>query len=245
MSVKATVRAFLPRDLVNHRILAGPLRGMRIVTSWHDYPSAILGRTERGLLAWLADNVSRGETWLDVGAHYGYTAIALSRLVSAAGRVFAFEPMVSTAGCLCQTKELNSLEQLEILPLGLAAPIDLQVRRLPSTRGMADATRPSERHESLVLLVRLDDLWPKICRERDEIHGVKLDVQGMELEVLEGMRHLLSRWHPKLVVEVHKAVRRDTLVELLASVGYISKGMPLQDQSPGDQYLDDRSYVFA
>ena len=67
----------------------------------------------------------------------------------------------------------------------------------------------------------------------------------MELEALGGMRQLLSRWHPKLVVEVHNAVPRKTLVELLASVGYVSEGVPLQDQGPGDQYLDDRSYVFA
>jgi hypothetical protein len=36
----------------------------------------------------------------DIGAHYGYTAIALCKLVGPSRRVFAFEPMLKTAGCV-------------------------------------------------------------------------------------------------------------------------------------------------
>jgi hypothetical protein len=84
--IKSYLRTLLPRGIREHLILAGPLRGCRIVTSWHDYPVAITGRTERPLLDWFTQNVKPEETWLDIGAHYGYTAIALSRLVGAAGR---------------------------------------------------------------------------------------------------------------------------------------------------------------
>src|SRR6266705_5856989 len=99
-TLKEQLRRFMPSTVRAHRILGGRLRGYRIVTSWHDYPAAILGRTERALLGWFERNVAAGETWLDVGAHYGYTAIALSRLVGTQGRVFAFEPMAATAGHL-------------------------------------------------------------------------------------------------------------------------------------------------
>ena len=115
------VRACLPRTVKQQRILAGPLRGCRLVTSWHDYPGAITGRTERPLLDWFAANVKQGDTWLDIGAHYGYTAIALSRLVGLQGRVFAFEPMLSTAGYLAQTRSLNNFPQMTIVPLALKA----------------------------------------------------------------------------------------------------------------------------
>ena len=46
MRVKEALRKLLPRTVKPHRILAGPLRGQWIVTSWHDYPAAILGYTE-------------------------------------------------------------------------------------------------------------------------------------------------------------------------------------------------------
>ena len=107
--LKEALRRFFPRSLVPHRILAGPLRASTIVTSWHDYPAAILGRTERPLLECFANNVGKGETWLDIGAHYGYTAIALSKLVGTSGHVYAFEPMLNTAGCICRTKSMNNL----------------------------------------------------------------------------------------------------------------------------------------
>src|SRR2546427_6871891 len=109
--LKEWLRRVMPRTVRPHRILAGRLRGFRIVTSWHDYPAAILGTTERALLEWFEHNVQPGETWLDVGAHYGYTALALGRLVGPVGRVFAFEPMVSTAGHLGRTRSLNLLSQ--------------------------------------------------------------------------------------------------------------------------------------
>ncbi|MCJ7503507.1 MAG: hypothetical protein MUP80_10670 [Acidobacteriia bacterium] len=159
--VKSFLRQRLPTSIRAHRILAGPLRGHGIVTSWHDYPAAITGRTERPLVEWFAKNVKLGETWLDIGAHYGYTAIALSRLVGASGRVFAFEPMISSAGYVTQTRRLNDLLQLTVVPLGLAAPESLDLKQLPTVRGMVDSTRPREDWLETSLISRLDWLWPR------------------------------------------------------------------------------------
>ena len=60
MNVKSLVRSLLPRAMCRTRIMSGPLRGMRIVTSWHDYPAAILGYTERKLTDWLLANARTG-----------------------------------------------------------------------------------------------------------------------------------------------------------------------------------------
>src|SRR6266498_583467 len=115
--LKESLQQFLPRSIGSRRILAGPLRGHSLVTSWHDYPAAILGRTERHLLDWFSERASAGETWLDIGAHYGYTAIALCRLVGPTGRVYAFEPMVASAGCIARTRGLNGFRQLTVVPV--------------------------------------------------------------------------------------------------------------------------------
>ena len=47
--LKSFLRRLLPKTIRAQRILGGPLRGLHIVTSWHDYPAAIMGRTERPL----------------------------------------------------------------------------------------------------------------------------------------------------------------------------------------------------
>jgi len=66
-SLKSFMRRFLPQQVAPQRIWSGLLSGYTIVTSWHDYPAAILGYTERPLLTWFAQNVRPGETWLDIG----------------------------------------------------------------------------------------------------------------------------------------------------------------------------------
>ena len=244
--LKPLLRGLMPRAIRPHRILRGPLRGQRIVTSWHDYPAAILGYTESPLLDWFARNVASGETWLDVGAHYGYTSIALSRLVGEGGRTFAFEPVSSTAGYLAQTRMLNHLPQLKVLPIALGAPEQLELRQLAQVRGMADSTLKSRQWVDTFLLARFDWLWPRICGPQDRIHGIKIDVQGMEIEVLKGMPNLLKLYGPKLAIEFHQGVVREQALDLIEAAGYSRSGVPIEPVQGeiAPQYVDDRSYAF-
>lgn len=241
---KELVRCLLSDKIVGHAILSGPLRGARIVTSWHDYPGAILGTTERSLLHWFRSNVRHGETWLDVGAHYGYTAIALSRLVGPEGRVFAFEPVHRTAAALARTRAVNELEQLTVVPLALSEWPSASALRVPRVRGMADSTLDSGGSCETVSTISLDAYWLELGGADASIHGVKIDVQGMELPALTGMRRLLAKWQPKLIVEFHRGVARRPLLELLASVGYSTTIEPIDPEDPTSELADDRSYFF-
>lgn len=244
--LKSTIRSFLPRTVRKHRILGGPLKGRSIVTSWHDYPGAILGRTERPLIDWFEKNVGPGETWLDVGAHYGYTAIALSRLVRPSGRVFAFEPMLRTAGYLAQTRLLNHFPQLTIVPIAIANPETLTSEQLPTVRGMVDSTIQEGIWNETILSVRLDWLWRRICGMCQQMDGIKIDVQGMEIEALRGMAGLLDEYKPKLVVEVHRGVARGELIDLVEATGYCRQAVAIEpvEGEIEPQYIDDRSYAF-
>jgi FkbM family methyltransferase len=246
------IRPLLSRRIGVHRVWDGPIRGARIVTSWHDYPAGILGRTEGELLRWFEANVRAGETWLDIGAHYGYTAIALSRLVGPAGRVFAFEPMLTTAGYLSKTRSINALGQLTIIPMGLGTPEEnLTSIELPVERGMVDSTIKNNGFHERLLVTSLDWLWPRISGGRQRIDGVKIDVQGMEISVLRGMTQLLMRDHPRLVVELHAGVDRDEFLAVLGAGGYSSPGRAVEvaaattTEGNGSNYFDNRSYAFV
>lgn len=226
--------------------MGGPLSGSLIVTSWHDYPAAILGRTEEALLDWFAANVKTGETWLDVGAHYGYTTIALCKLVGESGRVFAFEPMLNTAGCICRTRSLNNLSQMTVVPLALGNQAELAMDSMLSVRGMIDSTlEDGNGFKESFMISKLDWLWPAISGTDQGVHGIKIDVQGMEIDVLEGMADLLSRKRPKLLVELHAGVSRARFLEVIGSCGYSQSGTPLEPL-PGetDPVYADRTYIF-
>jgi len=241
-------RSLLPRGIRPRRIASGPLRGVWLVASWHDYPAGLAGRTERPLLDWFARHVRPGDTWLDIGAHYGYTAFALARLVGPSGRVVTFEPVPSTAGCVDQGRVLNGFTQVTVLPFGLGAAISLETRRLPLTRGMADSTLAGAAQTAsvTVALARFDWLWPLVCGGDQTIHGVKIDVQGMELEVLSGMADTLARWRPRVVVELHAGVSRDRVLAVMRAAGYSAHATAV-DPAHGEDaplFLDDRSYAF-
>ncbi len=243
--LRRSIRRILPRRLGPHRILAGPLRGQRIVTSWHDYPGAILGRTETGLLAWFTRHVGAGETWIDVGAHYGYTAVALARLVGRSGRVFAFEPVLATAGCLDRTRDLNALPQLTVLPFGLDDAAELHFVEQRTIRGMACGDPRQDTPSDWLSMLAFDALWSRIAGGAQRVHGVKIDVQGMELQTLRGMTETLRRHQPRLIVELHEGVDRALFTELMTDLGYGGAGAPVDvDHAPGT-YENDCSYAFA
>jgi colanic acid biosynthesis glycosyl transferase WcaI len=247
VALKNEIRRLMPRRVGPHRIWRGPLKGRRLVTSWHDYPAAILGYTERSLLRWLQANVKPGQTWIDVGAHYGYTALALGELVGPAGRVFAFEPVLTTAGHLNTTRALNNLQQLTVVPLALAECGRLQPIDVSLIRGMADhvdGVRATATDR--VLGVAFDEIWPGLARGRTRIDGIKIDVQGMEIDVVTGMREALLSSRPALVLEIHHGVDRTRLLHLLSTIGYAG-GTEVEGRlTTGEvsEYLDDRSYCF-
>jgi FkbM family methyltransferase len=247
-SLKASIRKLLPKQFRPHRIMSGPLSGMRIVTSWNDYPSAILGYNESALLKWLGQNVKAGETWLDVGAHYGYTTLAMSRLVGSGGRVFTFEPTLSTAGCVSKTVMLNKLNQVTVVPMGLGSPATLELVRIGTSRGMSDRTLNGKGESEVTIFVAsFDWLWPQLSGPNARIDGVKIDVQGMELEVLRGMSTWLRAWKPKLAVEVHEGVDRKVLLALIESFGYSPDSKPIDpvDGETASGYHDNHSYAFT
>ena len=246
-TVVSKLRRILPRTVRPHRIRGGPLRGCLIHASWQDYPRAILGRAEPELIEWFQANVEPGETWLDVGAHYGYTALALSRLVGEDGRVFAFEPVIGTAGHLARTRAANALERLVVVPLALGDERKLTlVRDVCLYRGMAQMTATSVAGEGVVS-VALDCLWPGLCGNDTTVSGVKIDVQGLEVAVLRGMVEILRRQRPKLVVEYHGQADLEALLQVVDDAGYRRDARPLEAPRAGEddaRFRHARNYEF-
>jgi len=242
--IKERLRRVLPSTVRPRRILAGPLKGQYIVTSWHDYPAALLGYAESGLMSWFANTVRPGETWLDLGAHYGYMSLALCRYVGKAGRVFAFEPFLNTAGHLSATRQANRLSQLTIVPLALANNREITVVNAQICKAMAQplATPSESAWVEPIHCVALDSLWNGLCGADDTISGIKMDVEGMEGQALQGMISLLRKHTPKLVVEVHKSrgVAFEALAPVLREAGYCTAGRLI-----GKTTSVDASYEFS
>lgn len=244
MMVKENLRQILPNVVRSRRILAGPLRGDYIVTSWHDYPAAILGYAEPDLMSWLKRTVRAGETWLDMGAHYGYISLALCRYVGQAGRVFAFEPLLKTAGHLSATRQANHLSQLTVVPLALSDNEEITAVRAQIWKAMAQPVAPpaGDAWVEPIYCIALDKLWHRLCGADEVISGIKMDIEGMESNALIGMIGLLRKHQPKLIIEVHQSrgVNLELLAPMLREAGYHTAGRLV-----GKPHAADRSYEFV
>jgi FkbM family methyltransferase len=247
------LRNLLPKRVSRHRILGGPLRGMRLYGSWYNYPRAILGSAEKELLAWFTRNVEAGETWIDVGAHYGYTSLALSRQVGESGRVFACEPALGTAGCLALTREANGLKQMIVAPFALGDVTTLSFQgSLEEYLGMARidpaaaARRAAADRGHPAYMVALDWAWPMLCGGDERISGIKIDVQGDEAAVLRGMKETLRAQRPKLVVEYHGNADLDEVLNALESAGYSRLGLDIDSGASAetDRLVHGHNYHF-
>jgi FkbM family methyltransferase len=244
--LKGFLRDLLPTRVKPHTILAGPLRGRTMVTSWRHNFTSLTGRTEPAVIAWFEQNVKAGETWLDIGANYGYTAMVLADCVGHDGRIYAFEPKLETAGCLAETVAANRLNQVTVIPMALSTCETLAFKSFTTSGSMAvGAERGLEGPLETLTIARLDWLWPRIAGDQ-KIDGVKIDVQGMELDVLRGMVRLLRAHTPKLIVEVHTGVDRRELLDLLESCGYERSGAAVLPEPGSAQplYRDNFSYAF-
>jgi len=136
------------------------------------------------------------------------------------------------------------LDNLLIVPLGLSSERNLIRQQVALERGMATSTGGPLRTDS-------EDIWTigfdSLASSLDvkSVDGVKIDVQGMELEVLLGMRSLL-RTGPLLAVEFHPGVDRPAVLQVLVDAGYALPGQaidPLSGETEA-RYADHRSYVF-
>ncbi len=173
-------------------------------------------RTEEPEYDLLPEIVSPGDWALDVGANVGHYTARLSELVGASGRVVSFEPVPETFELL--TANVALLPNKNVTLINAAASeasgmVGMEIPRLDDT-GLDNyyGARVSDAPSGFtVLCVAIDSL--NLARP---IRLVKIDAEGHELPILMGMRRLLDRDHPTLIVEDNSA----DVADYLAGLGY-------------------------
>jgi len=168
---------------------------------------------------------ARYATVIDAGAATGQFAItACVRLPGA--RVHAFEPSRRQRVLLSRNARLNGVaDRLRVWPVGLWN--EVTTLRFRTHGAISSIESVSELPKNLAFPERVDvttlDRW-------DERHAlgridlIKMDIEGAELEALEGARGVLARDHPDLLVQAYHRRDGERTLErcaaLLASVGY-------------------------
>lgn len=168
----------------------------------HRYRDGVVVNTRLGgLSARWQDEVTRdvflfgyeprpGDTVFDIGAGVGGEVRLLSRLVGPVGRVVSVEAHPRTAACLRRTVALNRLTNVSVLEcavVGAPGPVHLaddpvaHIRNAVTTDAAAGVQVAGR---------TLDEIIASLGVDRVDL--LKMNIEGAELGVLDGARHVLG-----------------------------------------------------
>ena len=166
----------------------------------------------------LGEWVSEGDWVLDIGANIGHYSCKLSDIVGLQGHVIAFEPVPETFELLAANVLHFRLQNVSLLNLAASDSARIVGMHIPKFETGLDnyymANLTERNSDRQVLCMTVDGLnFPH------RIRFAKIDAEGHELSVLKGMRNLLKRDRPILVVEDNSP----DVIRYLLEFGYGSR----------------------
>jgi FkbM family methyltransferase len=205
-----------------HTINAGPASGLHFEVTLPDDKAIWAGTFEPEFSQVLARTVQPGDVCYDIGGYRGYMSGVFA--LAGAGRVIIFEPLPANIASLKRLIELNpNLPlQLEARAIGnLDGKVVFKIMPDSSMGKLEDSSFQPDKAiagEIRVDISKLDTLvfQQKLAPPR----VVKIDVEGTEVNVLDGAIRTLNEYHPKLLIEAHSEALSLLCQQRLAAWGY-------------------------
>jgi methyltransferase FkbM-like protein len=192
-------KSVLPNRPMLTRIWRGPFRGARIVMNPRHSLRKMFGLYEHELNEWLGRALQRVTRVLDIGANDGYFTFgcaAAFRRLGKTGKIIACEPQD---------------RHVAILRESVASQAQTGIRFEIVHALVGRELKPG--------MITLDSLRPAVDDPSDKVSTlVKIDVEGAEVDVIEGGRSWLQPSN-LFVIEVHQERFLDLLHELFAEQG--------------------------
>ena len=164
----------------------------------------------------LKEDVPGARHILDIGANIGNHSIYFAKAFEAE-RVISIEPYAPAIRHLLANIALNYSSCFDLSFLGRAIGAQHgSVSLVPPTKFNIGLTRVVSDDDGAVPLVTGDSIIGD-----NRIDLIKIDVEGMEIDVLTGLSSVLSNQKPALFVEVTDDLRSEFL-ELTARFNYVS-----------------------
>jgi len=191
------------------------------------------GVWEPHLTRWIVRRLAPGDAFIDVGANIGYYSLLASRLVGECGSVVAIEASPETFKVLQHNLAFNRVRNVRAVNMAAF-----------HSKTIIKVFRGSEYEVGHTTVIEQEGLKRRFEVEceinaaplsavlsREEMQNarlIKIDVEGAEWSVLEGMRPLLNSGRPDLeiMVEVNPAClvqqgkRTEDLLSILLDAGF-------------------------
>lgn len=212
--------------LIHRQIISAPKSGMIIarnmlglfaipdsdIETLSYYSSGVA--PEPGSLSVLRRLLEPGSCFVDVGANIGLFTVAAGRIIGGGGRIISVEPAPNTMAALDATVRLNGLAAL-VERHAIAAgreqgEAELNVGKVCGYSSLYPLEDPAE--SVVVPVAPLDEIIGK-----QTVDLIKIDVEGFELDVIEGLQKTLSaNFNASILVEfspLHLARSKRTIAD--------------------------------
>lgn len=212
-------------------VLRGPLRGLRRPGgAWVVRQFLPLSREERFLIE-LQPSLE-GKVVYDIGGFEGLFSLYFSR-ASRGAAVHTFEPNPTNQQKILRIMEINAVRNQTLHPVAVGSQRGVATMTVDPTlpaRGSLDASvggklASKAKVQTIDVPVEVVDDYAR-QHQLPAPQFVKIDVEGFELHVLEGMTQIVEEYHPDFLIEVHGSFVADGdalargVVTFLTSRGY-------------------------
>jgi FkbM family methyltransferase len=185
----------------------------------------------------------KGDVVVDAGANLGSYTIGFAEKIGLGGSVLAFEPFRWLHQILTANVALNGLQNVWVFPAGLgdtttrieAHPPQL---RFFSSPGGVRLTNQTAGLDDLVFGGSNMGVWP-VPRVND-VRLIKIDVEGMEKEVVLGASQVIQSFKPIIWTE-NVAYFEGGNTEFLAIMEQFNYGCAKAQNAPNDIVCTDKT----
>ncbi len=212
-------------------IVKGRLRGRRWLLGSGGKLARILTTSyEKKQTALFLELVSEGNTVLDLGANAGYYTLLASELVGRTGRVVAFEPDERSSNFLKKHTRLNHMQNVTVVTAAVGnVEGTAYFDRGEGGGGLGHLVESPTPTAVEVKTVRLDDFVQR--------HGlipthIKIDVEGVEPEVLCGAKQTLIQSRPILFLSISAEEDYEPCCDFIRALNYEVE--PISPKQPGE-----------
>lgn len=148
----------------------------------------------------IQSELSENDVFLDIGANIGNHAIFVG-LMTKVRKIIAFEPNPPAIAVLKRNIQINHLEHkidVSCLGIGLGERMEMASTRFTDKNwgGARMNSAPGQDRPSIPVVTG------DVLLAKEDVNFIKIDVEGMEMRVLDGLRRTIARHRPKIFIEV-------------------------------------------